>query len=224
MNAANAPQPRLPLPHQAVTPPGAGPHPTVIALHGRGSNEADLLGLAPYLDGRLQWISPRAPLELQGGYEWYRLRQIGVPDQASFTQALRTVTGLIREATAAYAVDPAHLYLLGFSQGGMMAYSVTLTEPSLVSGMIAHSSYVPRAALEAAASVDAAGIQGKPMLALHGTADPMIPLAWAQAARDYVKELGAEVGYAEFPMGHTVSQPSLAAMNTWLQQQLNGKA
>ncbi len=216
--------PQLSLPHRASVPPGAGPHPAIIALHGRGSHEEDLLGLAQYLDPRLLWISPRAPLALQGGYEWYRLEQIGVPNQASFTAALGTVERFVREATAAYPVDSKHLYLLGFSQGGMLAYALTLTQPALVSGMIAHSSYLPLAALEAAATVDAAGMQGKPILALHGTHDPMIPLRWAQTARDTVAQLGAAVTYQEFPMAHTVSQPSLAAMDKWLQQQLAGKA
>ena len=65
---------QLSLHHLARVPAhAAATCPTVICLHGRGSNEADLIGLAPYLDKRLLWISPRAPLDLMGGYEWYRL-------------------------------------------------------------------------------------------------------------------------------------------------------
>ena len=82
---------RLSLHHLTRWPlsaPARGLHPAVIALHGRGSHEGDLIGLADYLDPQLAWISPRAPLRLQGGYEWYRLEAIGVPEQASFAAAL----------------------------------------------------------------------------------------------------------------------------------------
>lgn len=215
--------PRLSLVHRTRGPAGPGPHPTIIALHGRGSHEEDLLGLAEHLDPRLLWISPRAPLPQGGGYAWYHLHALGVPDQPSFTEALGTVARFVREATAAYPVDPQHLYLLGFSQGGMMAYSLTLTQPALVSGMIAHSSYLPLAALEAAATIDAAGARGKPILALHGTHDPIIPPAWAQAARDYVTHLGAALTYQEFPIPHTISAASLAAVDHWLHDQIAGK-
>lgn len=216
--------PRLSLRHRARVPAGPGPHPTIFALHGRGSHEEDLLGLAEHLDGRLLWISPRAPLPLGGGYAWYHLQALGVPDQPSFTEALGTVARFGREAAAAYPVDPQRVYWLGFSQGGMMAYSLTLSQPALVSGMIAHSSYLPLAALEAATTIDTAGARGKPILALHGTHDPIIPLAWAQAARDYVTALGADVTYQEFPITHTISAASLAAVDHWLQDQLTRKA
>src|SRR5690348_16671454 len=138
----------LSLTHQIRMLEGERPHPTVIALHGRGSHEDDLIGLADYLDPRLLWISPRAPLPQMGGYEWYRLHDIGVPDQASFVAGLAALDRFVREAIAAYPVDPARLYLFGFSQGGMMGYSLTLTQPAQVSGLIAHSSYIPLAALE----------------------------------------------------------------------------
>ena len=56
-------------------------YPTILALHGRGSNEQDLIELAPQLPDDLLWISPRAPLILgPDSYEWYRVRVIGRPD------------------------------------------------------------------------------------------------------------------------------------------------
>jgi phospholipase/carboxylesterase len=211
---------RLSLHHQVRRPAGDGPHPTVIALHGRGSDEADLLGLAPYLDERLLWISPRAPLPLEGGFEWYRLPSIGVPDPTTFAAALEALDRFLTEAVQTYPVDPRHLYLLGFSQGGMMAYAFTLSQPARVAGVMAHSSYIPLAALQAVRAVDEAGMRGKPFIVLHGRHDPMIPLAWAQQARDTLTRLGADLAYYEFPMAHNVSDRSLAALDAWLDKQL----
>ena len=196
-------------------------YPTVICLHGRGSNEADLIGLAPALDERLLWISPRAPLDLMGGYEWYRLEDIGVPNQATFDAALETLDRFIAEAVGAYPVDPQRLFLLGFSQGSMMSYSFALIQPGRVAGVVAQSGYIPLSSLHAGWKVDESGIMRKPFLLTHGAHDPIIPVEWGRQARDTLVRLGAEVEYREFPMGHMVSEASLAAVAAWLQNQLS---
>ncbi|MCW2922617.1 MAG: phospholipase, partial [Thermoleophilia bacterium] len=56
-------------------PADGAPRGLLVLHHGRGSDEADLLGLADHLDPqrRLHVVSPRAPLQLPGspGYHWY---------------------------------------------------------------------------------------------------------------------------------------------------------
>jgi phospholipase/carboxylesterase len=213
----------LSLAHQLRWPAAAressGRHPALIALHGRGSDEADLLGLAPYLDERLLWVSVRGLLELDGGYEWYRLPSVGVPDQASFDAALAALGHFVDEALAAYPIDPRRLYLFGFSQGGMMAYALLLTRPQRVAGVIAHSSYLPRKTLETGRNLDLVGVRDKPCLIL----DTMLPVRWAREARDALTSAGTAVTYYEFPMGHQVSDRSLAAIDDWLNRQLGGE-
>ena len=108
-------------------------YPTVLALHGRGSNEEDLIGLAPHLPEGLLWISPRAPLLLgPGSYEWYRVRVIGKPDPDQVLAALETIDHFIDEILVTYPVDSAKLFLLGFSQGSILSMSYTLTHPSSI--------------------------------------------------------------------------------------------
>ncbi len=65
------------------------------------------------------------------------------------------------------------------------------------------------------------GSCGKPFIIAHGTRDRMIPVRWVQAARDALRGWGAEVQYHEFPIDHHVSDRSLAAIDGWLQAQLN---
>lgn len=193
-------------------------YPTVIALHGRGSSEADLIGLAPYLDDRLLWISPRAPLDLMGGYEWYRLEGIGIPQQATFDAAVQRLDRFVTEAAAAYPIDQNRLFLMGFSQGSMMSYSFALTQPGRVAGVIAQSGYVP---LNSGLKVDEAGLKGKPFIITHGIYDPLIPLQWGRQSRDALVRWGAEVEYHEFPMEHSVSEQSIAAVAAWIDKRLS---
>src|SRR5579872_2174475 len=57
---------------------GAGRSPGLLLLHGRGSDEHDLLGLAPLFDSRFTLISARAPLPfMMGGYMWYGVAETG---------------------------------------------------------------------------------------------------------------------------------------------------
>jgi phospholipase/carboxylesterase len=198
-------------------------YPTVIALHGRGSHEGDLIGLAPLMDDGWLWISPRAPLELGGGadgirFEWYRLAAVGVPEQASFEAALTTLRRFVAEAVSAYPVDPARVVLLGFSQGGMIAHSLALIKPGSVKAVIAHSSYIPLNAIRSTFAVDEDGLRGKSFLILHGAHDPVIPVEWGRAARDTLVALGAAVEYFEFAGGHQVTGSSLSKMRARLKE------
>jgi phospholipase/carboxylesterase len=217
MSGQGSARPALSLPYRTHVPRrGDGPHPTLIALHGRGSDESDLLGLAPYLDDRLLWISPRAPLDLPPGFEWYRLIGIGQPVEPTFAKALAQVTQFFDEALAAYPVDRQRVFLFGFSQGGMMSYAHALTRPGQTRGAIIHSSYLPLPSIQAAGQVDLAGVKGKPFLVLHGQHDPMLPVAYGREAREWLQDAGARAEYYEFPIGHSVSEESIAAMNAWL--------
>jgi predicted peptidase len=93
-------------------------YPTILALHGRGSNEQDLIELASHLPDDVLWISPRAPLILgPDSYEWYRVRVIGRPDPEQVVSALETIDHFIDEILSIYPVDPQKLFLLGFNQG-----------------------------------------------------------------------------------------------------------
>jgi len=192
-------------------------YPTVLALHGRGSNEQDLIGLAPYLPQNLLWVSPRGPFTLgYGSFEWFQITQIGKPDPTRLANALNTIDRFIDEVIETYPVDPNHFYLLGFSQGSIIAMSYALTQPQRVTGIIAQSGYIPH---ESGLQIDANGIQRKPFILTHGVQDPMLPVEWARRSRDTLRSLGANVEYYEFPMGHQVSMESLQVKAMWLEKQ-----
>ena len=193
-------------------------YPTILALHGRGSNESDLIGLAQYLPQKFLWISPRGSFPLgPDSYEWFQITQIGKPDPIRLTNALNTIDTFIDEAIANYLVDKNQLYLLGFSQGSIMSMSYALTKPQRVAGVIAQSGYIPH---ESGLQIDEAGIKNKPFILTHGIQDPMLPVDWARRSRDTLQKLGTNLEYHEFNMGHNVSEESLAVINTWLERQI----
>lgn len=209
----------LSLPHLTQFPASISPEaisvfPTILSLHGRGSNESDLIGLADYLPKNFLWVSPRGPFSLgSNSYEWFQISQVGKPDPTRLAHALDTIDKFIDEIIANYPVDKNKLYLLGFSQGSIVSMSYALTRPERVAGVIAQSGYIPH---ESGLHIDEAGVKGKPFILTHGIQDPMLPVDWARRSRDTLQKLQTNLEYHEFNMGHNITAESLAVINSWL--------
>lgn len=193
-------------------------YPTILALHGRGSNEQDLMGLASHLPGGLLWISPRAPLRLgPSSYEWFRVRVIGKPDPEQVASALETIDHFVDEILSAYPIDPQKLFLLGFSQGSLLSMCYALIHPARVAGVVAQSGYIPNGVDLEIGEID---MKNKPFILTHGEHDTLIPIEWGRASRDLLQKLGVDLAYHEFQMGHSVSIDSLEVISAWLEKQL----
>jgi phospholipase/carboxylesterase len=204
--------------------PGADSvHPTILALHGRGSNEHDLVGLAPYLPKEFLWISPRGPHTLgNNSYEWYRVKMIGTPDPEQVSSALQRIDRFVDEILTTYPIDPRKLFLLGFSQGSVLAMCYILGYPDRVAGVVAQSGYLPTGYISSGVDfrIREADVKDKPLIMTHGEQDPMIPVDWARTSRDFLQKLGIYLSYYEFNSGHNTSIESLAVINAWLEKQL----
>jgi len=206
---------QFPVPTQ--TPRIEALYPTILTLHGLGSNEQDLIGLASHLPKSLLWISPRAPLALgPNSFEWYRVKIIGRPDPDRVALALKTIDHFIDEILSVYPIDSNRLFLLGFSQGSLLSICYALEHPWRVAGVIAQSGYIPG---HINLQINETEIRNKPFILTHGRQDTMIPIEWARASRDRLQTLGVDLTYHEFQMGHTVSLDSLEVISTWLEKQ-----
>jgi phospholipase/carboxylesterase len=197
---------------------GQGPHPTLLLLHGRGSNELDLLGLAPYLDPRLFLLSARAPLAWMGGYRWYDSDRPGQAERQSFETSLTLLTRFLNEMTSVYPVDPSRLYLLGFSQGAMMSNALLLTVPKQLAGALLLSGFQPR--LDPS-QIRADALAGKPVFMAHGTHDGVLPVERGREARDTLSGLGIDLVYREYPMDHQINEQELVDIQAWLAARLD---
>ena len=213
----------LSINHLVRFPAGYQPHgpatfPTVLALHGHGSNENDLISLAQYLPENLLWISGRGPVNFSAhGFDWYPVTEFGKPDPALLSVALGQIDGFITELLNTYPIDPQQLFLLGFSQGSMISMAYLLRFPERIKGVIAQSGYLPaRETLQ----IDAKQVAGKPVIMTHGFEDPRMPLAWSQKTRDLLLGLGVDLTYLNFHMGHEITLESLKAIRGWMENHL----
>lgn len=200
--------------------------PLLLMLHGIGSNEADLFGLAPYLDGRFLVASARAPVPMgPGAYGWFNIEFTPRGMLADIEQAQRSLgalPGFVDELVGAYGADAARVYLMGFSQGAMMSLALALTEPDKVAGAVLMSGRYPAQALER--EPDASALAGKPFMVTHGLYDPVLPIAEGRAVREKLAQLAVDLTYREYPMGHEVSMESLKDVSAWLTRKLDSTA
>ncbi|MGH2514619.1 MAG: alpha/beta hydrolase [Ktedonobacterales bacterium] len=222
------PQP-LPLPlvhlvREPAQPPAPGHKPPLLLLlHGVGSNERDLFGLAPSLDPRFLILSLRAPNVLApDSYAWFTFKPSPTVNRINAAQAEASRQLLLRfipEAVAAYGADPARVYLMGFSQGAIMSASVALTQPDLIAGAVLMSGRILPEIQPLIAPAET--LRGLPVLVVHGTRDMVLPIAHGRASRDTLATLPVALTYREYDMPHTVTDASFADIATWLTARLD---
>lgn len=209
------------LVHAVWEPEGDGPHPTLYALHGWGANELDLLGIAPQLlSGSLLVLAPRGPLRFPlgppglYGYGWFPIGSGGEMDVSKLEETRKELDAFIEETTERYPVDPLRRVVLGFSQGGVMAYDQGLRHPERYSALVALSSWLPPELARSVLALPAH--QLLPVLVQHGRDDAMIPIDRATQSLHLLQELGMPVTFSEYDMGHELSEESFGDLNRWL--------
>jgi phospholipase/carboxylesterase len=210
--------------YTAHVPPGDGPFPTILALHGWGASSHDLIGLAPILHGGDALVlCPQGPLGLEIapgmlGFGWFPLSTERPPDPEEFREAAGLVRRFLDAAVERYPIDRRKLVILGFSQGGSLAYSLALAQPERFAGLVALSAWLPEELL--AATPPGAHLDGLQALVIHGTEDPLVPVALGQQSRDRLTKLGVSVTYREHPMEHEIRPEALRDLVEWLERKV----
>ena len=203
---------------------GDGLLPTLIALHGYGANAQDLLGLSPYLaGGRLLMICPQAPLQIEPNFHGFNWHAFSGPDGRGSPEVVEAANAMVSEfvdfALDAYPVRRDRVALLGFSQGGGMAYRAGFHEPERYAGLAALSTSLPD---DVFAEGEAPGeaVRALPLLVQHGASDASIGVERGRASRDRLAALGLEPDYREYPMAHEVGAHSARDLSQWLERVL----
>ena len=191
----------------------------LVLMHGVGSNEEDLFGLAPAVPPQFHVLSLRAPYVMgPSSYAWFQF-SVG-RDGSRVIDAVQERTSRKRVADAVQAhakrlgIPSGRVVVGGFSQGGIMSLSLLLTQPQLLHAvLVMHSRLLPEAVADAA---PAAALAGHKAWVSHGLQDNVIPLANAHAVRAYLEATPVDLSYAEFPGAHEIRPAELKAAMDWL--------
>ena len=204
-----------------LRPARSDPAGALVLFHGRGADENDLWPLFDVLDpdGRLVGACPRGPLsEPPGGAHWYRLHRVGSPDPSTFTETFAALEEWLEDFLRTAGVPLERTVLGGFSQGAVMAYSLSLgrgrPQPA---GLIAFSGFMP---VVPGFKLDLHDRSGFQVVIGHGTYDSVIGVEFSRAARSALEGAGAAVTYRESPMPHSIDPVFLDDVAKWLQARL----
>jgi len=189
----------------------------LVLLHGRGTDEFDLLPLLDALDPerRLVGITPRAPLELPpGGFHWYISRRVGYPDHDTFHSTYETLAAFLDSLPDALGVPWSRTVLGGFSQGTVMSYAAGLgTGRPAPAGILALSGFMPTVENF---ELDLSEREGFPVAIGHGIHDPVISVEFGRDARRRLEAGGADVLYSEAPVMHGIDPSFIGPLQDWL--------
>lgn len=192
-------------------PPANGQAPTklVVCLHGFGANAQDLASFAPLLNlPDYQFLFANAPFEhpsVPGGRMWYDLYNKDYQGLDSSRQKLRDWLKSLEDSTG---VPLSQTILSGFSQGGAMTLDVGLTLP--LAGLVSLSGYLH-------SQPELTDKQSPPpVLIVHGREDAVVPIGAAQLAKESLSNLGVNVKYQEFEMGHEIRPAVLNLMRDFI--------
>lgn len=196
-------------------------NPLILLLHGYGSNEEDLFSFASELPQDHYVISVRAPYDLQPyGHAWYAIHfdadENKFSDNVQAKQSVELIAGFIDEIVKQYPIDAKNVTLIGFSQGAILSYATALTFPEKVAKVIALSGYFNQEIMPEV--IDTKAISHLKFFVSHGSVDQVIPIEWARKAKPALENLGLEVEYHEYPVGHGVAPQNFFDFKNWLQQ------
>jgi phospholipase/carboxylesterase len=191
---------------------GAAPKQIILLLHGYGSSGADMIGLAPHWQDALPdalFLAPHAPQRcamMSAGYQWWPLAEFSPPALArGAASTAPAIDAFIDRKLDQYGLEDSDLALVGFSQGTMMALHIGLRRPRSVAAIVGYSG-----ALTAITDLSPAGGPKPPVLLIHGTDDPVVPVATMDEAQKGLERLGLAVRTHRSPgLAHSVDPVGL---------------
>ena len=195
--------------------------PLLILLHGYGSNEQDLFSFAEELPEELLIVSAQAPYEMgYGGYAWYAINFDNVngkfSDLKQAKESIDEIAAFIDEIKNKYNTNPNKTFLLGFSQGAILSYSLSFIYPNKVNHIIALSGYINDKMIPKQISDKIK----TDYYCSHGTVDQVLPVDWARKSKPFLDNLGLQNTYSEYPVGHGVAPQNFYSFKSWIEERL----
>jgi len=186
--------------------------PLVVLLHGRGSDEREIVALADHLPSGPAYAAVRAPIAEGAGYAWFANRGIGRP----ITDSLRQTMTWFRAWLDEVAAPQRPVVVVGFSGGAAFAGGLVLTDPRRFAGAALLYGTLP---FDAGVPVTPARLAGLPVFVAHGEQDTVIPRELLDRTWAYlVGDSGASVHARRDPGGHGISPQTLAELAGWIRE------
>ena len=185
--------------------------PTLMLLHGYGSNKDDLFSLQPYFPG-MNILCFQAPKSLdQGGFAWYDIDWTNgtkIIDPAAVKDISRSVMSDLDTWKNKNHITGKTI-VGGFSQGGILSMSIYSLNYEADAFVVMSGYMLPEWG-------EFNWLKDTPLLQTHGMADPVIPFEWAEAG---ALKLGMNPNYSfnSYQMGHHLNAQCITDVQLFLE-------
>jgi phospholipase/carboxylesterase len=192
---------------------------TILALHGTGGSEHDLVQMAKTVAPNANVLSPRGKvIEGTDHHRFFRRIAEGVFDIEDLKFRTHELAEFVMSAAKEYGFDSGHVYALGFSNGANIASSLLLLRPETLVGAALLRGMLPLDPDQG--DIDKLpDLSGKQILLSSGTRDPIIPLENAKKLASLYKQMGASIWHEINPASHGLIKSDIEIMQRWFAKQ-----
>ncbi len=184
----------------------------MVLLHGYGSDGNDLIGLARYWQPSLPemlFVAPNGPENCPmnpAGYQWFDLDLDREISRLNGSKKARPVLErFLEQLWEQTGFDASDTFLVGFSQGAMMALDVGLRLEKQPLGIISFSGgLIGESGWESSIKIK------PPVCLVHGEADDVVPVSLSIESKTRLEKIGIKTAMQIEPgLGHTISVEGL---------------
>jgi predicted esterase len=198
--------------------------PIIIALHGAGANEKDIIDFFKQNDFEqgFRLVAFRAPLRSGFGYKWAygqgkNAQQAKQKHDQMLQDVIDSIAGSVDEICKRYNTDQKPI-LFGFSRGAMVALCLAVNYPEKFSAVFAASGNLPAEFLP-----DNKADNFPLIYIYHGKIDQVISVSQGRDAFKKIKVLTGRVYYKEDDYGHTLPQSVVDDLKAKIDNIINKK-
>jgi phospholipase/carboxylesterase len=205
---------------------------SVIWLHGLGADGNDFAPIVPELklpeELAIRFIFPHAPsipVTINGGFvmpAWYDILEMNIERKINESQLMDSANAVeaLIEREIDRGIPSERIVLIGFSQGGAVAYQTALSYAKPLAGLLALSTYLATA--DSLKRSDAN--KSMPIYIQHGLQDQVVLDQLGRKAHKTLKEWGYHCEYQGYSMQHEVCYEQLSDIRAILLNLLSDPA
>ncbi|HFE44425.1 MAG TPA: hypothetical protein ENJ18_02880 [Nannocystis exedens] len=179
--------------------------PMVVAIHGLGDRPEHFAELMRGLSQPVRVILPAGIIDTDEGFSWFDLRARD-PDVEALSAGVATAADRLAtfvDAISAARPTTGEPIITGFSQGGIVSFTIATRHPDSIAAAYPVSGWLPPPLWPKAGPAG----ETPPIIALHGTADKAVKFGPTEEAVRRLQKLGYPVElkvYAD--VGHQITQ------------------
>ena len=181
--------------------------PTIVWLHAGGFTSGDKADMAAYARDFAErgYVAVAINYRLRPGLLWFDFAARRNAERDAYEDAAAAIE-FLRARAGAYRIDPGLVFAAGYSAGAITAYDLAYPPVGAPNAHLAGSvpiSGYPYGTPEPGAP---------PVLALHGTTDPLVPYAWDAQACSRARRVGDRCDLVTFTAGHDIGTTDVNAI------------